>query len=55
MLNKLSESIGFSYVMYYSPDGAYGAKNRYTYQWNGMVKELVDRVGVKVTAQLYYY
>ena len=44
ILEKLAETIGFTYTLYMVPDGKFGTKDPDTYQWNGMVKELVFRV-----------
>ncbi|XP_074661552.1 glutamate receptor ionotropic, kainate 2-like [Tubulanus polymorphus] len=43
LLKNMSGSIGFKYQLYLIPDGQFGAKDEVTKQWNGMVKELVDR------------
>ena len=46
ILEKLAQTIGFTYTLYLVPDGNFGTKDPVTYQWNGMVKELVYRVGL---------
>ncbi|XP_064645712.1 glutamate receptor ionotropic, kainate 2-like isoform X2 [Lineus longissimus] len=43
LLKRLSKEIGFKYRLYRVPDENYGTKDASTKQWNGMVKELVDR------------
>ena len=45
ILKELAKVIGFNYTIYLVPDGNFGTKDPVTYQWNGMVKELVHRVG----------
>ena len=44
ILKRLADKIGFTYTLYLVPDGNFGTKDPKTYQWNGMVKELVYRV-----------
>ena len=46
LLNNIAETISFNYTMYLVPDGNFGKKHPVTYQWNGLVKELVDRVSI---------
>ena len=44
LLQMIAEQLGFQYTIYLVPDNNFGAKNIYTNEWNGMVKELIDRV-----------
>ena len=44
LMNKLAEMIGFNYSVYYVKDDMFGSKDVHTRQWNGLVKELIDRV-----------
>ncbi|CAD5116783.1 DgyrCDS5632 [Dimorphilus gyrociliatus] len=52
LLERLSKDIGFKYHMYNVPDGNFGAKDSKTRQWNGMVKELVERKADMAVASL---
>ncbi|QQP35149.1 Uncharacterized protein FKW44_023296, partial [Caligus rogercresseyi] len=39
----ISEVLGFKYRLYTVPDNLYGFYNRETGQWNGIVKQLIDK------------
>ena len=43
LLNKLAEKLHFTYTIYPSPDGLYGAKTT-NGTWNGIIGELVNKV-----------
>lgn len=36
--------LGFKYILRLVEDNAYGSYNKETKKWNGLVKELLDRV-----------
>ena len=38
MLQVISEQVGFNYVIELVPDNNYGAENKTTGEWNGLVK-----------------
>lgn len=44
LLNKIATQIGFHYSIRLVPDKMYGVFDTETKQWNGIVKELMDRV-----------
>lgn len=44
LLDMVAKSLKFNYTMYVAPDGKYGAKDKDTGEWNGMVRELIERV-----------
>lgn len=44
LLQMIAEQLGFHYQLYLVPDGKFGAKNVKTGEWNGMVRELMDKV-----------
>ena len=44
ILKRLAETIGFTYTLYHVADKSFGTKSEETYQWNGMVEQLVLRV-----------
>ena len=43
LLKELSKAMNFSYELYEVADGQYGRMNEMS-EWNGMVKELMDKV-----------
>ena len=44
LLGEIAEEVGFQYEIRLVPDGKYGAPDPDTGIWNGMVKQLLDRV-----------
>ena len=46
ILDELSRILGFSYTIYLSPDGKAGVENPSTGEWNGAIKEIVEKVRV---------
>ena len=36
----------FEYELYFVPDGKFGAENQTTHEWNGLVREIIDKVCV---------
>ena len=45
LLSEIAEEVGFQYEIRLVPDGKYGAPEAEdSSKWNGMVKELLDRV-----------
>ena len=38
MLQQISEQVGFNYVIELVPDGNYGAENKTSSEWNGLVR-----------------
>lgn len=46
LLKAIAELVGFEYRLTLVPDGKYGVYNYNTGEWNGMVKQLIDRVGL---------
>ncbi|KAL3210158.1 hypothetical protein MRX96_052251, partial [Rhipicephalus microplus] len=42
LIKLLAKEIGFKYEFYLTPDGAYG-KPQANNEWNGMIRELLDR------------
>ena len=44
LIKELQKLMQFQYELYEAPDGQYGRMNENT-EWNGLVKELVDKVG----------
>ena len=48
VMDKLAEMIGFNYTVYYVKDDMFGSKDPVTKQWNGMLKDLVERVSENI-------
>lgn len=46
LLRELAAILGFRYEIHLVEDGKYGAVEESTGQWNGIVRELIDRVSV---------
>ena len=44
LLHELQRRIDFHYTIYLVPDGTYGILNHQTREWNGLIREIVDRV-----------
>lgn len=44
LLKTISDMVGFEYNLSLVPDGKYGVYNYKTGEWNGMVKQLIDKV-----------
>ena len=49
LLQEIAELVGFKYRIELVPDGKYGAPNK-DGEWNGMVKQIVERVGAIILA-----
>jgi len=45
LLDAIAEALNFHYNLYLVPDDLYGSYNATTGQWNGLVRELMDKVG----------
>ncbi|UYV80327.1 GRIK1, partial [Cordylochernes scorpioides] len=43
LLVTLSQLLGFSYELYLVPDNKFGAENTTTGEWNGLVKEIIEK------------
>jgi len=46
LLDKLQEEMKFRYTIEESPGNVYGAPDVFTGEWNGMVRYLIDNVGL---------
>ena len=44
LLKAIAEMLTFQYELYLVPDGKYGAENTTTGEWNGLVREIIDKV-----------
>ncbi|XP_060525036.1 glutamate receptor ionotropic, kainate 2-like isoform X3 [Cylas formicarius] len=42
VIQELSAMLGFNYTFIIQADGANGDLNRITYEWNGMIREIID-------------
>ena len=46
LIHELSLHFGFNYSFELQLDNAYGSLNNKTKEWNGMIRQLIDRVSV---------
>lgn len=44
LIDGISKMLGFKYIIRLVDDNAYGSYDKETKKWNGLVKELLDRV-----------
>ena len=44
ILEEMRKNLGFNYRIYLAPDGKFGVKDRLTGKWNGVVKEIIEKV-----------
>jgi len=44
LLHRIASQVGFHYAITLVPDNKYGAYDPITKQWNGIVRELMDKV-----------
>lgn len=45
LLNSIAKSLNFHYEIYEVEDARFGAVDEKTGEWNGLVRELIDKVG----------
>jgi len=43
ILQEMRKELGFNYKIYLAPDGKFGVRDRLTGEWNGVVKEIIDK------------
>ncbi|KAK4883092.1 hypothetical protein RN001_006411 [Aquatica leii] len=43
LIHQISQILGFNYTFRLAPDGRYGAYNKETKEWDGMIKEILDQ------------
>lgn len=46
LIEEISKILGFSYRFEITPDNKYGSFNKVTKKWDGLVKQLLDRVNM---------
>jgi glutamate receptor, ionotropic, invertebrate len=44
LIDEISKILGFKYEFQLTPDGRYGSYNPSTKKWDGLVKQLLERV-----------
>lgn len=54
LLHGIAKQIGFQYTIKLVPDRMYGVFDPETKQWNGIVRELIERVRFIVIFFFYY-
>lgn len=47
LLKEIAHMVGFTYRIELVPDGKYGAYDYETGEWNGIVRQLMDKVSVR--------
>ena len=48
IIHEISEMYNFTYIFKLVDDGKYGALNKVTGEWNGMIRELLDGVKLNI-------
>lgn len=48
LLKEIAHMVGFGYRIELVPDGKYGVYNYETGEWNGIVRQLMDKVSVSI-------
>ncbi|KAI1298706.1 Glutamate receptor ionotropic, kainate 2 [Halotydeus destructor] len=43
LLQTIADMLKFEYELYFVPDGKFGAENQTTHEWNGLVREIIDK------------
>jgi ionotropic kainate glutamate receptor 2 len=52
LLKEIAAMVGFEYRIELVPDGKYGVYDLESGEWNGIVRQLMDKVGSQNPAQL---
>lgn len=54
LLERISNEVGFSYILDLVSDRKYGAKDPISGEWNGMVAQLMKHVGIKFLLRFFF-
>lgn len=54
LLRQIAVMVGFEYRIEMVPDGKYGVIDLDTGEWNGIVRQLMDKVGFTITYLFTY-
>lgn len=54
LLKILAEQLGFHYDLYLVPDNKFGVMNTSTQEWNGMVREIIEKVSAICVCAFMY-
>lgn len=54
LLRMIADIVGFEYEIELVPDGKYGVYDLETGEWNGIVRQLMDKVIIVYLCRLYY-
>lgn len=54
LIDAISKILGFSYRFELTPDNKYGSYSKTTKKWDGLVKQLLDRVRRNCLLETYY-
>ena len=44
ILEEMRKELGFNYTIYRAPDSKFGVRDKGSRKWNGVVKQLIDKV-----------
>lgn len=50
LLKEIAHMVGFAYRIELVPDGKYGVYDYETGEWNGIVRQLMDKVSIRLSA-----
>jgi glutamate receptor, ionotropic, invertebrate len=53
LIDGISKILGFKYIFELVPDKAYGSYNKETKQWNGLIRQLLDRVSAENAIKIF--
>lgn len=53
ILEEMRKELGFNYKIHLVQDGKFGVKDESTNEWNGVVKEIIDKVNSPPTLSLF--
>lgn len=46
LIDEIAKELNFKYEFTLAPDGKYGSYNKVTKKWDGLIKQLLDRVSL---------
>lgn len=44
LMDHIAERLNFTYEIHLTPDGKYGNRDPHTNQWNGLIRDLLEKV-----------
>lgn len=55
LIDSIAKILGFKYNFELTPDNKYGSFNKVTKKWDGLVKQLLDRVSKMLLYPIYLF